>query len=56
MRPRCPSLPGLGAVRGALAGDITVELRWNFLHTGEALGTPSAGIGITGHTSGGIRG
>ncbi len=56
MRPHCPNLPGMGAVRCALAGDITVELRWNFLHTGETLGTPSVGIGITGHTSVGIRG
>ena len=48
VRPRCPSLPGMGSVRCALAGDITVELRWNFLHMGEALGILLR-IGITDH-------
>jgi len=33
------SLPGMGAVRCALAGDMKVGLRGNFRHMGEALGT-----------------
>ena len=33
------SLPGMGAVRCALAGDMKVGLHGNFRHMGEALGT-----------------
>ena len=33
------SLPVMGSVRCALAGDIKVGRHWNFRHMGEALGT-----------------
>jgi hypothetical protein len=41
------SLPGMGSVRCALAGDIKVGRHWNFRHIGEALGTLFR-IGVTG--------
>ena len=41
------SLPGMGAVRCALAGDATLSIYGNFRHMGESLGTLFR-IGITG--------